>query len=573
MLVHLVARPLTSSDHIPVSALTLLARSLKSAGASVIEDLSDSPSSDLDASVDECAGGLVDRWAEQRPDIVHTIGTVATMAAIRAASDSDGPPIVATFDESPSRAEIESRLAEQVSAVMPLSLEERDRWRREGVRTLWTGPFPFVVPVPDPDSGADPEGDVVTMNTGRDLDATVASMPQWKGRLVVAARVAPAKVAALRTRAKQLGVWDRIRLRPALRGQEREEMWSEAAVVVAGREGSRHGGQVLEAAAHGVPAVAVEAGANADHVVPEATGVLVPPNANPRSLGRTVSSVVSNGFGLRAMGTSALVRVRSLHSSVLAARRLLSMYAEVLADEPDEQGAAKSPASPGLRSAEDRNTLVVEHMGLARQLAGWYAGRGQAMDDLVQVASLGLVHAAQRFDPAYGKQFHSFAIPTILGELRKHFRDHAWAARVPRGLQETSLEVQRASAEISQSLGREATPADLADHLGLTQEEVLLALRATREARSSHSLDHPIGDDGSVADLVGEVDPALESVELRPRPSRRPGATARARAGDPAPALLRRADPVPDRRTTRHLPGAGLPRARPQPGCAARRHA
>jgi RNA polymerase sigma-B factor len=224
--------------------------------------------------------------------------------------------------------------------------------------------------------------------------------------------------------------------------------------------------------------------------------------------------VVSNGFGLRAMGTSALVRVRSLHSSVLAARRLMSMYAEVLADEPDEQGTAKSPASPALRSAEDRNMLVVEHMGLARQLAGWYAGRGQAMDDLVQVASLGLVHAAQRFDPAYGKQFHSFAIPTILGELRKHFRDHAWAARVPRGLQETSLEVQRASADISQSLGREATPADLAEHLGLTQDDVLLALRAAREARSSHSLDHPIGDDGSVADLVGGVDPALESVEL-----------------------------------------------------------
>ena len=353
------------------------------------------------------------------------------MAAISAASDAGGPPIVATFDESPSRAEIESRLAEQVTAVMPLSLEERDRWRREGVRTLWTGPFPFVVPVADPDSGADPDGDVVTMTTGQDLDATVASMPQWKGRLVVAARVAPAKLAALRTRAQQLGVWDRIRLRPALRGQEREEMWSEAAVVVAGREGSRHGGQVLEAAAHGVPAVAVEAGANADHVVPETTGVLVPPNANPRSLGRTVSSVVSNGFGLRAMGTSALVRVRSLHSSALAARRLMSMYAEVLADEPDEQGAGQSPASPALRSAEDRNTLVVEHMGLARQLAGWYAGRGQAMDDLVQVASLGLVHAAQRFDPAYGKQFHSFAIPTILGELRKHFRDHAWAARVP----------------------------------------------------------------------------------------------------------------------------------------------
>lgn len=514
MLIHLVSRPLTPSDHIPVSALTLLVRSLKAAGATVVEDLSALPASDLNASADACACELADRWREQKPDIVHTIGIVATMAAIKAAAD--GPPIVATFDESPSRSEIESRLADQVTAVMPLSLEERDHWRRAGVRTLWTGPFPFTVPLSDPDSGAEPDGDVVTMATGQDLDATVASMPHWKGRLVVAARVAPAKLTALRGRAQELGVWDRITLRPVLRGHEREQMWSKASVVVAGRGGSRHGGQVLEAAAHGVPAIAVEAGANVDHVVPETTGVLVPPNANARSLGRSVASVVSNGFRLRAMGASALVRVRALHSSALAARRLLSMYDQVLADEPHERGAApaESSGSPVLRSDEERNALVVDNLGLARQLAGWYSGRGQAMEDLIQVASMGLVRAAERFDPAFGKEFHSFAIPTILGELRKHFRDHAWAVRVPRGLQETTLQVQRASAEVSQALGHEAAPADLAEHLGLTEEDVLLALRAQREARSSHSLDHPIGEDGTIADLIGEIDPALEFAEL-----------------------------------------------------------
>jgi RNA polymerase sigma-B factor len=516
MLVHLVSRRLTPTDHIPDAAITLLARSLRSAGATVIEDVSAPDSSDVDGSVRDCARELQARWREHRPDIVHTIGLVAALAAVQAGAE--GPPVVATFDESPSRGEIERAVADQVVAVMPLSLEEHDRWRRAGVRSLWTGPFPFVVPHSHPDdSSGDAAGDVVTSTTGQDLDATVASMPHWKGRLVIAVRVAPARLAALRTRAQALGVWDRIRLRPAPRGRERDEMWSRAAVVVAGRRGSRHGGQVLEAAAHGIPSIAVKAGAHVDHVVPETTGVLVPPNANPRSLGRAVASVVSNGFGLRAMGSSALVRVRTLHSSAPAARRLMSMYGQVLADESTVRGAAMAEPSGStvLGSGDERDTLVGEHMGLARQLAGWYSGRGQSAEDLLQVASVGLVLAAQRFDPAHGKPFHSFAIPTILGELRKHFRDHAWAVRVPRRLQETTLDVRRASSDATQSLGHEATPADLAEQLGLTEKEVLLALRAQREARSWNSLDHPTGEAGSFADLVGQVDPELELAELR----------------------------------------------------------
>ncbi|MBK9435128.1 MAG: sigma-70 family RNA polymerase sigma factor [Micrococcales bacterium] len=116
-----------------------------------------------------------------------------------------------------------------------------------------------------------------------------------------------------------------------------------------------------------------------------------------------------------------------------------------------------------------------------------------------------------------GNEFHSFAVPTILGELRRHFRDHAWAARVPRSLQEATLKVQRASDELRVARGQDPTPAEVADELGLVEEEVLQAMQARGEAMSSKSLDHPMGEDGAEAfgDLVGDTDPDLEYVELR----------------------------------------------------------
>ena len=132
----------------------------------------------------------------------------------------------------------------------------------------------------------------------------------------------------------------------------------------------------------------------------------------------------------------------------------------------------------------------------------------------MQVASVGLVIAAERFDPSRGKEFHSFAIPTILGELRRHFRDHSWAVRVPRTLQETTLQVARATEDLRQTLGHEATVAELADELNLVPEEVRLAQLASGEAHSTRSLDHPAGDDQTLAELVGELDPRLDHVEL-----------------------------------------------------------
>ncbi len=189
---------------------------------------------------------------------------------------------------------------------------------------------------------------------------------------------------------------------------------------------------------------------------------------------------------------------------------MLNVYRDVLADpQPEER------STPML--TPERRVLAVDYLPLARQLAHRYAGRGQRLEDLIQVASLGLVRAAARFDPELGTQFHSFAVPTILGELRRHFRDHAWAARVPRSLQEATLKVQKAADELRATHGHDASSAEIAEHLGLLEQEVLQAVQARGEAMSSKSLDHPMGEGGDEAfgDLVGDVDGDLEYVELR----------------------------------------------------------
>ena len=526
MLVHLISRPLTHVAHIPRSGVTFIADGLRAAGAVVVEDVWAVPSSDVDSALTAGALELRERWADRPPDVVHTLGIAATMAAIKAGGSA---PVVATFDESPASSSLEQEVSRLVDAVIPLSRAEHERWRGRGITTLSAGAFPMPMPIPDIDSCAKPAGDVISLSSDGSLDALVASMPMWApARLVMGARLSPARLAGLRRVADELGVADRIDYRPALRGAERDAMWARASLVVAGVEGSRHGGHVLEAAARGIPSIAVAQDAHLDHVVPGTTGILVETTVDARGLGQAVASVIGDPFGVRALGISALVRVRSLNSPDLAGRRLMAMYQEVISSpQPpaDREVVAASCVgcldscanclAPSHLDTEGRNALALEHLPLARQLARWYAGRGQSTDDLVQVASLGLVRAAGRFDPSHGKEFHSFAIPTILGELRRHFRDHAWAVRVPRTLQETTLQVQRATEELRQTLGHDATLADLADELGMVEEEVILAQRAEGEARSSHSLDRPIGDDATVADVVGDLDPRLDLVELR----------------------------------------------------------
>jgi RNA polymerase sigma-B factor len=164
-----------------------------------------------------------------------------------------------------------------------------------------------------------------------------------------------------------------------------------------------------------------------------------------------------------------------------------------------------------------RDELVERHLPLVEYLARRFAGRGEPLDDLVQVATIGLIKAIDRFDPDRGVEFSTYATPTIAGEVKRHFRDKGWAVRVPRRLQELKLALTRAGADLTQLLGRSPTVAELATHLQLSEEDVLEGLESAH-AYSTVSLDAPDSDeeDGpAVADSLGMVDDALEGVEYR----------------------------------------------------------
>ena len=151
---------------------------------------------------------------------------------------------------------------------------------------------------------------------------------------------------------------------------------------------------------------------------------------------------------------------------------------------------------------------------MARRLAQRYARHGEALEDLVQVASVGLIRAVDRFDAGRGTPFTGFAIPTIAGELKRHFRDRTWSIRVPRRLQELRLAITAADNTLSHTLGRGATVADVAAHLGITEEAVIEGLEGARAYRTA-SLSAPTGADGEIelGDTLGTTDPGYLAVE------------------------------------------------------------
>jgi RNA polymerase sigma-B factor len=166
-----------------------------------------------------------------------------------------------------------------------------------------------------------------------------------------------------------------------------------------------------------------------------------------------------------------------------------------------------------------RDQLVSAHLGLAEYLARRFANRGEPLDDLVQVASIGLVKAVDRFDPERAVEFSTYATHTIVGELKRHFRDKGWAVRAPRRLQELYLRLGQAVAELSQQLGRSPTVAELARELGSSEEEVLEATEAGQAYRFA-SLDAPApgpDDEGSatLASQLGEYDATMAAAEDR----------------------------------------------------------
>jgi RNA polymerase sigma-B factor len=201
-------------------------------------------------------------------------------------------------------------------------------------------------------------------------------------------------------------------------------------------------------------------------------------------------------------------------------------------DRTEKAGAPRGyPADPEARAARsraDRRLLERAHAGdpaarealverflpLARQLARRYQRGGEMLDDLNQVASLGLLKAVDRFDPERQTAFSSFAVPTILGELKRHFRDKGWSVRVPRDLQELAVRLEPVSEELGRELGRPPTPAEIAQRTGTTVEQVLEAREAAGAYRAV-SLDRPREDDeeDSAGIVLGIEDPGFGVAE------------------------------------------------------------
>lgn len=193
----------------------------------------------------------------------------------------------------------------------------------------------------------------------------------------------------------------------------------------------------------------------------------------------------------------------------------------------DERALLRAFAETG--DPRTREELVERFMPLARSLALRYRGGTESIEDLVQVASVGLLKALDRFDPARGIEFVAFAAPTILGELRHHFRDHSWSVRLPRGLQERTVRVNEISREIRGETHRSASVAEVARRAGLAEADVLEAMQAEHDRRTM-SLDAPssrgedetmpmietIGGDESGFERA-EANIAIRDAKLRPR--------------------------------------------------------
>ncbi|GAB3138527.1 SigB/SigF/SigG family RNA polymerase sigma factor [Amycolatopsis stemonae] len=159
-----------------------------------------------------------------------------------------------------------------------------------------------------------------------------------------------------------------------------------------------------------------------------------------------------------------------------------------------------------------RDTLVRGHLELARNLARKFRNRDEAMEDLVQIATVGLIHAVDRFDPGQGTDFLAFAVPTISGELRHHFRDNSWSVRVPRRLKELNANISAAREELTVQLSRAPKPSEIAARLGVPIEDVYEGLRAG-QGRYGASLDHLL--ENAAHTRFGAPDAELGQAELR----------------------------------------------------------
>jgi len=173
-------------------------------------------------------------------------------------------------------------------------------------------------------------------------------------------------------------------------------------------------------------------------------------------------------------------------------------------------------ASPATREGA-RESLVHLHLPLVEHCARRFRNRGEPLEDLVQVGTIGLLKSIDRFDSERGVEFSTYATPTIIGEIKRYFRDKGWAIRVPRRLQELRMQISSTSGELTQQLGRSPTPRELAEHIGCTVEEIIEGIESGN-AYSTLSLDASDSDEDGAAtmlDAIGQEDEGLEHVEIR----------------------------------------------------------
>jgi RNA polymerase sigma-B factor len=190
------------------------------------------------------------------------------------------------------------------------------------------------------------------------------------------------------------------------------------------------------------------------------------------------------------------------------------------APSTDEQAAALVTAMAKLSATDPsgaalRDAAIVAWTPMAGRLARRYAGRGESLDDLTQVAVIGLIKAVDGFDPSLGTEFVGYAIPTILGELKRHFRDRTWSIRIPRRLQELSRAITRAREDLVQANGRQPTIADLAEHLDVDEEAVIEALESAHAYRAT-SLSRPVSAETGMelGDTLGTEEHGYDLAEL-----------------------------------------------------------
>jgi RNA polymerase sigma-B factor len=199
--------------------------------------------------------------------------------------------------------------------------------------------------------------------------------------------------------------------------------------------------------------------------------------------------------------------------------------ADVLSDGPDQTRERNAELfallgdadTSGAERATAREDLVRLHLPLVEHCARRFRNRGEPFEDLVQVGTIGLIKAVDRFEADRGVEFSTYATPTIIGEIKRYFRDKGWAIRVPRRLQELRMQIVTTTSELTQSLGRSPTPRELAERIGCTVEEIIEGMESSN-AYATLSLDATDGGEetgGSMLDALGTEDPNIEHVEVR----------------------------------------------------------